>query len=88
MAALPIGAVLFLLRDQPWNRGSFAGLVIAMCIGVGVVYVSIKIALGLPVSEPQSPYASASQGWLNSGWGIVVKLIILGCAGAALTLYF
>ena len=88
VVAVPIIALLMLLRDEPWTKGSFAGLVIAACMGVGVAYVSLKIALKVPVSKPQSPYTLTSNSWLDRGWGIVTQLAIIGCIGAILALLF
>lgn len=89
VTALPVAAALLLLREEPWTKGSVAGLALATCMAVGVTYVSLKTALGLPVSDPQlSIYGSSNKGWFDRGWGIAIQLSIIGCAGALLALFF
>ena len=88
LVALPIVSLLILLRDEPWTKGSLAGLVIAACMGVGVAYLSLKIALKVPGSEPRSPDTLTSKNWLDLGWGIVAQLAAIGCAGATIALFF
>lgn len=87
LAALPVASAIIVLRDEPWTKGSFAGLVIAACMGVGVVYVSAKNALGLPIwKQEPTGYGSLSKGWLDRPWGIVLQLAIVGCVGVGLAL--
>lgn len=89
LAAAPVAAALLLLRDEPWTKGSFAGLVLASCMGFGVVYVSTKLALGIPLTATKpSPYDLPSIGWLDRRWGIVLQLAVIGCIGAILALFF
>jgi len=88
LAALPVVVVLVFLRDEPWTKGSFGGLVLAGVMAGSVVYLSAKKAVGLPLSSKRSPYDRPSDSWLDRGWGIVFQLAIVGCAGAALALFF
>src|SRR5688572_24180037 len=89
VTALPVGTVLLLLREEPWTKGSVAGLVLATCMAVGVIHVSLATALGLPLSAPQqSIYGSPNKGWFDHGWGTAIQLTIIGCAGALLALFF
>ena len=81
-------ALLF-LRDDPWNTGSVAGLVLAACLSFAVFNVAGKIALGLqvaplvyrpPVGEP------TNLGWLEQPAGTLLQVMIVTSAAAGLAL--
>ena len=80
---------LALLRDEPWNKGSVAGLVLASCLSFGVFHVAGKIALGLhvvplvyrpPVGEPMN------SGWLERPVGTLLQFIIVTSAAVGVAL--
>src|SRR5918995_2904855 len=80
---------LIFLRDEPWNTGSVAGLVLAGCLSFAVFYVAGKIALGLhvaplvyrpPVEEP------TNLGWLERPAGTLLQVMIVTSAAAGVAL--
>jgi hypothetical protein len=81
--------VLILLREEPWNKGSVAGLVLAACLSFGIFHVAGKIALGLhvaplvyrpPVGEP------TNLGWLEQPVGTLLQFIFVTTAVAGVAL--
>ena len=80
---------LVLLRDEPWNKGSVAGLVLGSCLSFGVFHVAGKMALGLhvaplvyrpPMGEP------TNLGWLERPLGTLLQFIIVTAAAAGIAL--
>ena len=87
--AILLFVTLALLRDEPWTRGSVAGLVLASALSVGAFRVAGKMALGLhvaplvyrpPVGEP------TNLGWLERPAGTLFQFIIVTSAVAGLAL--
>ena len=87
--AVLLFATLVLIRDEPWTKGSLAGLVAASALSVGVFRVAGKMALGLhvaplvyrpPVGEP------TNLGPLERPLGTLLQFIILTAAAAGLAL--
>ena len=88
------GSILFflalsLVRDEPWNKGSVAGLVIATCLSFGVFHVAGKIALGLhaaPLVYRPLVGEPTNLGWLERPAGTLLQFMIVTSAAAGLAL--
>ena len=85
LAALPVGGALLLSRTEPWTRVSATGFVLATCFSVGVVYLSAKCALKLPLRRTDEQLAIGGD-WRDQRWGFVLQLIALASASAAMAL--
>jgi hypothetical protein len=80
---------LILLRDEPWNMGSVAGLVLAACLGFGVFHVAGKVALGLPIAPLvyRPPVGDPTNlGWLERPVGTLLQVIFVTSAAAGVAL--
>lgn len=82
---------LVLLRAEPWNKGSVAGLVMAACLSFGVFHVAAKIALGLKV-EPLVYRPTVGEptnlGWPERPVGTLLQFIVVTAAAGGLALFW
>ena len=87
--AVALFVALALLRDEPWTKGSVAGLVLASCLSIGVFRIAGKILLGLhvsPVFYGPPIEDSAQLGWLHRPLGTLLQFIIVTSAAAGVAL--
>jgi len=88
--AILVFVAIALLRDEPWTRGSVAGLVMAPCLSIGVFQVAGKIALGLhvpPLFYVRPPVGEQQKlGWLERPLGSLLQCVIVTAAAAGIAL--